>query len=250
MLVAVHGFLGSIERFAPLRPTLERHFRVYYFDLPFHGLTEWQLPKILPTDLQYLVDWTRTHAGVEAVELLGYSLGAKVSMNLYLADPAAVKRLWLLAPDGMQTKYLHWVEKLPGFVFDRVARMSDQPERLQEWARGLQDKGVLPPMAYQFVQWNLSTPERRRRAVAMWHTLRDFAVSPKALQRTIERHDTPVELLLGRQDPYIPFAVWEAFGARVGPVNVHVRDTGHRLLDRKTAAWIAERVVESTRVRG
>ena len=241
-LLAVHGFLGSTERFRPLGPTLERHFRVYYFDLPHHGLTDWRLPKVLPEDLLCLIDFVQATEGADRIDLLGYSLGAKVGLSLYLRRPAAVARLWLLAPDGLQTKYLHWVEKLPGFVFDRVGRMGDQPEKLQAWARSLRDRGVLPPTAYQFVQWNLSTPERRARAVLMWHTLRDFALSPKQLRRTIAQHNTPVELLLGKHDPYIPYQVWKAFGDSLPQVTVHGRETGHRLLDRTTAKWIEERV--------
>ena len=230
-----------MERFGSVQHALEAHYRVYYFDLPFHGLTQWDLPKVLPEDLAYLVDWAQKDAGTDTIELLGYSLGAKICINLYLRHPERIGRLWLLAPDGMQTRYLHWVEKLPGFMFDRVARMGKEPDKLQQWAKGLRDKGIIPPMAYQFVQWNLSTPERRRRAVAMWHTLRDFAVPAKQLRRTIEREDTPVELLLGKNDPYIPHDVWLKWATPIAQVNLKSREVGHRLLDRATGEWIRKR---------
>lgn len=243
-LLAIHGFLGSTERFRVLAPVLERHFRVYYVDLPYHGLTEWNLPKVLPADLAYLPEWIREREGSARIELLGYSLGAKVCLNLYQHAPETVRRLWLLAPDGMQTKYLHWVEKLPEFMFERVAKLSEQPAQLQNWAQSLQTKGVLPPVANQFVQWNLATPERRKRAVLLWHTLRDFAISPKTLRRTIVAHDTPVELLLGKHDPYIPYKVWQKFGEALPQIRVHTREVGHRLLDQPTARWIERRLTD------
>ena len=239
--------MGSLERFGSISPALERHYRVFYVDLPYHGRTEWAADRVRPQALDFLVDWVKTEAQHDTLELLGYSLGAKVGLNLYLRRPDHIDRLWLLAPDGMRTKYLHWAEKLPGFVFDQVAGMSDQPDRLRRWVDGLSSKGVLPPMAHQFVQWNLSTPERRQRAVAMWYTLRDFAVSPKKLKNRIERHDTQVELLLGENDPYIPARVWRRWAEPISQVCVKSRPTGHRLLDRRTAAWIEERVMSHHR---
>ena len=234
MLVALHGFLGNVDRFHVLRPYLERHFKVYYFDLPFHGATRWEADRVLPEDLVGIIDWVQDQEPGAALELMGYSLGAKVSINLYLARPDAVSRLWLLAPDGMKTKYLHWAEKLPGFVVNKVSRMSEDPAQLRQWAAGLRQRGILPPQAHQFVEWNLATPERRRRAVVMWHTLQDFAIRPAGFRRTLLRRQTPVVLVLGQDDPYIPYAVWTDFADTVPTVHTITRRTGHRLLDRRT----------------
>ena len=92
-LVLLHGGLGSGEMFGPTLAALAEHHRVILPDLQGHGRTaDVDRPLHVATmadDIAALID----HLGVDQPDVVGYSLGGGVALQLAVRHPAKVRRL-------------------------------------------------------------------------------------------------------------------------------------------------------------
>ncbi|GAB3598059.1 alpha/beta hydrolase [Angustibacter peucedani] len=93
-LVLLHGGLGSSEMFAPLVPALAAGRQVVLVDLQGHGRTPDVADRPLDHrtmagDVAALVE----HLGIGPVDVVGYSLGGGVALQLAFRHPQVVKRL-------------------------------------------------------------------------------------------------------------------------------------------------------------
>jgi pimeloyl-ACP methyl ester carboxylesterase len=96
-LVLLHGGLGSIELMAPLLPRLAPGRQVIAFDLQGHGRTaDIDRPLLFETmadDLAAALD----HLGFSRVDVMGYSLGGGVALQVAIRHSPKVRRLAVIA---------------------------------------------------------------------------------------------------------------------------------------------------------
>ena len=92
-LILLHGGLGSGEMFRPVLPTLAEHHQVIAVDLQGHGRTaDIDRPidvRLIADDIAALVD----HLGLDKPDVVGYSLGGGVGLQVAAKHPAKVGRL-------------------------------------------------------------------------------------------------------------------------------------------------------------
>ncbi|MFC0504771.1 alpha/beta fold hydrolase [Micromonospora costi] len=92
-LVLLHGGLCSGEMFAPILPTLADHHQVILVDLQGHGRTaDVDRPldlTLMADDIAALID----HLGLQKPDLVGYSLGGGVALQVAVRHPQKVGRL-------------------------------------------------------------------------------------------------------------------------------------------------------------
>ncbi|GGK81404.1 alpha/beta fold hydrolase [Mangrovihabitans endophyticus] len=92
-LVLLHGGLGSGEMFAPILPTLAADRQVVLPDLQGHGRTaDIERPldvRVMGDDIAALID----HLGLDRPDVVGYSLGGAVAMQVAFHHPDRVGRL-------------------------------------------------------------------------------------------------------------------------------------------------------------
>jgi pimeloyl-ACP methyl ester carboxylesterase len=104
-LILLHGGLVSGEIFGPVLPALAEHHRVITLDLQGHGRTadiDRPIdPKLMADDIAALID----HLGLEAPDLVGYSLGGGVALHTAVKYPGKIRRLvttsMYLRPDAI-----------------------------------------------------------------------------------------------------------------------------------------------------
>jgi pimeloyl-ACP methyl ester carboxylesterase len=103
-VLALHGWGGAIESFAPLLDDLYRAYKVVAFDLPGFGHSS--LPEgtwgsadyaKLTLKLMDCLDLDRPH-------LIGHSFGGQVSLQLAAAQPGRVAKLVLVGSAGIRTR--------------------------------------------------------------------------------------------------------------------------------------------------
>jgi pimeloyl-ACP methyl ester carboxylesterase len=96
-LVLLHGGLGSIEMVAPILPTLAAARQVIAFDLQGHGRTaDIDRPLTfegMADDLAAALD----RLGYGQVDVMGYSLGGGVALQLALRHPQRLGRLAVIS---------------------------------------------------------------------------------------------------------------------------------------------------------
>jgi pimeloyl-ACP methyl ester carboxylesterase len=92
-MILLHGGLGSGEMFAPIMPQLTERHQVITVDLQGHGRTaDIDRPidiRLMADDIAALID----HLGLEQPDVVGYSLGGGVALQVAVRHPAKVRRL-------------------------------------------------------------------------------------------------------------------------------------------------------------
>ncbi|WIM98491.1 alpha/beta fold hydrolase [Actinoplanes oblitus] len=92
-LVLLHGGLGSGEMFGPVLPALAERHRVILVDLQGHGRTA-DIDR--PIDVRLMADDIAAligHLGLDRPDVVGYSLGGGVALQVAIRHPERVRRL-------------------------------------------------------------------------------------------------------------------------------------------------------------
>ena len=96
-LVLLHGGLGAIQMFGPNLESLAAGRQVIGVDLQGHGRTA---DVDRPIDIRTMADDIAAlagHLGLEEIDVMGYSLGGGVALQVALRHPALVRRLVMVS---------------------------------------------------------------------------------------------------------------------------------------------------------
>jgi 2-succinyl-6-hydroxy-2,4-cyclohexadiene-1-carboxylate synthase len=93
-LLLIHGFTGTGAAWADHLPELSRRFDLIAPDLPGHGANP------VGASVEAAADDLAPLAGDGRIDVLGYSLGARVALALAVAHPGTVDRLVLESPSA------------------------------------------------------------------------------------------------------------------------------------------------------
>jgi pimeloyl-ACP methyl ester carboxylesterase len=104
-LILLHGGLGSGEMFGPVIPTYADRRRVITVDLQAHGRTA-DIDRTFSTsamadDIAALI----RHLGLDQVDVLGYSLGGGVALQLALHHPELVRKAVIVSANATQDSF-------------------------------------------------------------------------------------------------------------------------------------------------
>ncbi|MGH2362670.1 MAG: alpha/beta fold hydrolase, partial [bacterium] len=109
-LLLLHGGLGSIDMFGPVRPLLAKSRQVIAVDLHGHGRTALGSRDFSLVDQGADMASLLKSLGYGPVDVMGYSMGAGVAFQLAVQHPAVVRRLVLVsggyAQDGFYPEML------------------------------------------------------------------------------------------------------------------------------------------------
>jgi pimeloyl-ACP methyl ester carboxylesterase len=244
LLFAFHGYGESAESFGFLEAALGGDFTIVAIDLPFHGATEWKEGLYLaPEDL--LAVMSSIAAGLAGKEdawwLMGYSMGGRVALQLLELAPSRLRRMVLLATDGLQMNFwywlatqttagnavFHWTMKRPGWLFFLL--------RTGHMLR------LVNPSIYKFTAHYVDDERVRENLYARWTTMRGFRPDLPAVGRFIRQYEIPVQLLYGSFDRIIRWERGQRFcRPNAAYCELTLLPAGHQLLQAKFLEVIAK----------
>jgi 2-succinyl-6-hydroxy-2,4-cyclohexadiene-1-carboxylate synthase len=197
-LLLLHGFGWTRHSFDDLLPVLEPGHQLVLPDLPGHGAS------VAPEQgfedcLNALVDDLRGR-GIRSVSLLGYSMGARLSLGLAVGWPALVSRMALISGSpGLENEDAR-VERrrADADLAARIERLGVDPF-FDEWEAGPLFAGLRAlPAARRAVLRARRTRDPDRMAAAL--RLLGLGSQPNYWDRLRELR-VPTLLLTGAQDP-------------------------------------------------
>lgn len=235
VLFAFHGFGNKAQDLEHLGTVLGKEYTIVSINLLFHGKS---------TAVQHLVDqglsidhfkqWINSFFDrypSENVELLGFSLGGRIAMKIAELFPERIKKLHLLAPDGLTISPFYRLSTLnsPGrFLFKRSI---DQAERLIGLAHLLKKIRILDEKKFQLAMYHLESREHRQRVYDVWMVYRKIRPDLPVLKRKIFESAMNVHLYFGKYDKIIlPEWGQKLQGGLEEKVKIHLMDSGHQLL--------------------
>ncbi|HLZ88552.1 MAG TPA: alpha/beta fold hydrolase [Puia sp.] len=244
LLFAFHGYGESAATFAFLGDALGNDFTIIAPDLPFHGKTEWNEDRhfLDPRDLLSLMaEIAAAFPGREAGWwLLGYSMGGRVALQLLELAPEKVRRLVLIAPDGLIVNSWYWLAtqtRVGNALFHRAMRSPGWLFLLMRTGNRLQ---LVNPSLYKFAVHYIDDDAARRSLYTRWTTMRGFRPRLGPIAAIIRDRQIPVVLLYGSYDRIIRSERGEHFRQRIAPWGrLTLLSAGHQLLQPKFMEVIA-----------
>jgi pimeloyl-ACP methyl ester carboxylesterase len=238
-LVIFHGFGQSHQVFEEWAKSLEHDYRLFAFDLYFHGESQW--PSRLPLEKS---DW-RTIVGkflqqekIERFAVLGYSLGGKFALATLEAFPEKVSNLFLLAPDGVKTSFWYSLATFP-FAFRHLFKsMVLHPGRFYATVKVLRFLHLANNGMLRFAESQMDTEAKRRRVYFSWVYFRHLKFSMRKIADLVNRFQIPVTVIAGKYDKVIPARNMEPLLKHLVQKQFIILDAGHNDLIKNSARFI------------
>ncbi len=238
-LLALHGFTGGGEDFAPLVPRVTAAWIAP--DLPGHGGTR------APATFEGAVSALAELAGPRPVDVLGYSLGGRVALAFAVAHPHRVRRLALVgatpgldAPDERAAR-----RALDGERADRL-----EAEGVAAFLAGWQAQPLIATQARvdRTTRAVMDAVRRRQTAAGLAASLRGMGTGAMpSLWPAIGAVRCPTLLVAGAEDPKFA-AVARRMAARLPVGQVWIAPGAGHCAHLEAPAAFAERL--STFLRG
>jgi len=241
LLVALHGFGDRARLFAILENALADRYTVVAFDLPFHGQTEWARRTFSKTDLMGIIRLILAREEKERFCLMGFSFGARLAQAMLPDFLPQLDKLYLLSPDGIHTKGMSAAVHTPMWVRKFLSRILVNPH----WFLHLLDLGcrlrVVPGLILHFLSFNLTRPERFRRAFGCWLALDSFYLRRRQIKAIWRESGLPVDIYFGTKDEMIQYKTVKKMVEGVRNVRIYLMNAGHRLIGEELRDRMRER---------
>ena len=237
LLFCFHGYGESADSFGFLDEALAQQFTVVAIDLPFHGQTEWREPGPLePRGLLAALEIVA--AGFPGLStgwsLLGYSMGGRIALQLLELAPEKIRRVVLLAPDGLRVNPWYWLATQTKFG-NRLFRWTVQhPGWLFFVLRAGNVVRLVNPSVFKFTSRYIGDVRARQQLYARWTGMSAFRPRLPAIAALIVRDRIPVQLFYGSYDRIIRWERGERFRRSCAPYcQLTLLSAGHQLLQPK-----------------
>ncbi len=159
-LVLLHGGLGAIEMFGPVLPALAEGRQVIAVDLQGHGATA-DIDR--PLSIEFMADDIAAlleHLNIERADVMGYSLGGGVALQVAVRHPQVVDRLVLVSAAVRSDAYYPEILGQQDAVGPEMAEMMKQTPmyelysakapRPEDWPRLLGKIGEAMKVQYDY----------------------------------------------------------------------------------------------------
>lgn len=230
LLIALHGFGEKAASFIPICPALAQAFTVIAIDLPFHGQTQWRQEEFTLQDFIHIFQAILEQEQQSHFSLLGYSFGGRIAMSILPHLAPQIEQLFLIAPDGLNTKVLSTMMLVPVPIRQALRQRLVESGKLRQWLLLQSKKESLPVYVRKFIRHQLNSPERIEIAFQCWISANHFPLTLSKVKKYLQQHQTPTHLYLGKRDKIIPVKTGLLLAQNLANVHAYLLDTGHRML--------------------
>jgi len=231
-----YGEEGTLYRF------FERYagndYTFYAIDLPFHGKTEWNEGLLFThNDLQEIVSEILDHHNFTSqianlkYSLLGFSLGGRIALSLYQAQPEAIDKIILLAPDGLKVNFWYWLATQTSIGNKLFSFSMKKPGWFLGFLKLVNKLGLVNASIFKFVNYYIGNKCARQLLYQRWMTLRKLKPDRKRIKNYICQYQTKTRLVYGKYDRIILPVRGEKFKQGIEEFcTITVIDSGHQVV--------------------
>jgi pimeloyl-ACP methyl ester carboxylesterase len=233
LLIALHGFADEGAMFLKLEESLKESYTVYSLDLPFHGLTEWDKEEFDEKDISVLFKMILQKENKERFDLMGFSFGGRIVQKMLFEWIPQVDKVFLIAPDGLKTKWLSLVNLMPRWFKSFLKWILLKPDWFINLVKHFYRWGFINRFLHNFVCFHFGTKEKRDRVFHTWYSLGNFKINPKKVKKLLRQYPISVDMYFGSHDKIIPLSTAVLLSAGMPNIRVFEIDAGHLLVDAK-----------------
>jgi pimeloyl-ACP methyl ester carboxylesterase len=239
--LAFHGFGQDNSYYMPFESIFGDEYTVYSFNLPFHGDDNTSRSGIPATKVilrDFFQDFMNRN-GITRFTNIGFSIGAKISLNLLELFPEKIEELILMAPDGLRTNM--WYSLGTGSILTRslFKYFVNHPEYFFRFSDSMSSLGLVHPGIIRFAKSQMNTIEKREKVYYTWMFFRKLHIRKDQIVNLLVKHKIPISVFLGKEDKII---LEKHFRFLKGndriDSNITVLDAGHNDLIKETANYL------------
>jgi pimeloyl-ACP methyl ester carboxylesterase len=245
-VICFHGYGESCNSFAFLEGHLPPAYKLICIDLPYHGGTEWKNGlEFQVQDLVNIIDQickTEEISG-QKFSLIGYSLGGRIALQLLEVIPSQIKKLILLAPDGIKLNFWYWLATQTK-IGNRLFKLTmSNPAWFVTFLNSGNRLKLVNPSIHKFVKYYIHDNEVRRELYQRWTSMRKFKPSVSNIRKNIKEYRIPVRLVYGKHDRIIISSPAEGFIRGLHDAEIVTLDCGHQVLHSRNAKDLVNAVI-------
>jgi len=238
LVVCFHGFGEEATLYDFLEKFAGNQYTFYSIDLPFHGQTKWNEGlDFTPADLQQILvnilsgNNGKPIMGNQKFILMGFSLGGRIALSLYQAQPESIEKIILLAPDGLKVNFWYWFSTQT-WIGNRIFSFSMQyPGWFFAFLKMLNKVGLVNASVFKFVNYYIGNKEARQLLYQRWTTLRKLKPNLHRIKSSIRQYKTQTRLVYGKYDRIILPVRGELFQKGIEEFcTVTVIESGHQVV--------------------
>lgn len=228
-LLVFHGFGQDHTLYVPLLKSLSPKYTLYIIDLFFHGKSEWNEGErpLKKSTWKNILEVLFREQHITAFSILAYSLGGKFALATLEAFPAQVKKLFLLAPDGIKTSFWYSLATYPK-VFRRLFKsMIFRHERFLWIANRLNESDLLDKGLIRFADFQMNTETKRKRVYYSWVVFRHLTFDLKKIAALINENNILLTMIVGKYDKVIRPENMQQLLKHVRDYRLEILESGH-----------------------
>jgi pimeloyl-ACP methyl ester carboxylesterase len=239
ILLLFHGFGQDHRAFQSWAEFLKEQYTLYIFDLFFHGQSTWASREALEKgDWKEIITLFLQQENITEFEIAGFSMGGKFAMASLEAFPEKIKKLTLLAPDGIKTSFWYSLATYPIVIRALFKSMILHPNRLYRITKSLRSLGLVDKGLLRFVESQMDTEEKRNRVYFSWVYFRHLKFDLNKIASLLNEQQIPFTLIVGQHDKVIQPKNMDGFIQKIKSKRLEIIEAGHNDLIKKALEYL------------
>lgn len=246
-VICFHGFDRPLEDMYLFSQILTSGEYIVSVQLFHHGESVWSKSSDsiegLPVDtFAIFIDHFVQSLNASTYQLIGYSLGGRISMCLFNQRSEKIDKMLLVAPDGLY-KNPFYIWSISSGMGRRVFNsLINNPKPLLKTVDTLRALRLFPAKLHRFVHVHMGeekSKEERERILSSWTTFVQFFPDLRTMVDLIQSNKVNFNLILGEHDSVIKKKhARHLIKAGQDASKIHYLKSGHLLLNEKTISHI------------
>ena len=244
-LCCFHGYGESGISFEWLEGFIGKDYTVIAIDFPHHGHTSWNEQTEMCAEDLFAIIQSITQQTQPNINLLGYSMGGRVALQLAMQFPQYLKRIVLVAPDGLHENFWYKIatQTLVGKVIFRFTMK--HPLWFLSFIQLAGKVGLLHKSICKTTLHYIDTATKREQLYLRWTAMHRFRPNVAEVKQQIISFHISIRLLFGVYDKIILSKRGEQFRQGIeNDVQLYIIKAGHQLLKEKYGDIIAKQFYE------
>jgi len=240
-LLTFHGFGQTAREMIPIGEATD--CTAYHFDLFYHGRSFWpeELGKLDPRLWGEVLDIFLSEEGIDRFSLAGFSMGGKFALASLHAMGERIERIWLLAPDGIQTSTWYNMANYPLFIRPYFRSMIVKPWRFYNLIRVLERTGMVDKGLSKFASNHMDTRKKRRRVYYSWVMFKPLSFPLRKTAALIRKNRIKLIIFTGSYDRIITSDGMNRLLRHLPEGQLIELESGHNQLIKTAAAYIKQK---------
>jgi len=244
--ICFHGFGEDGRLYSFLEKYAGKDYTFYSLDLPFHGKTKWNEGLLfthqdLVQIIREIVEQNNSKSETSALQfsILGFSLGGRIALSFYQAQPESIKKIILLAPDGLKVNLWYWFATQTS-IGNRIFIFSMRhPGWFFGFLKAVNKLGFVNASVFKFVHYYIGNEQARQLLYQRWTTLRKLKPNLITIKTYIRKYKTQTRLIYGKYDRIILPTRGKEFQKGIEEFcSLTVIDSGHQVVHENHAPQI------------